>query len=523
MTNIRRIYAYLMTFAGLTLVAVAAANLGQTLIYALLQLPQMTNAGAIRDSIAQYAAAALVGLPLWLVHWMWIGRTTSRDPAERASALRRLFLYAVLAGSMLVLAISLRDALEAMFDVLLGVNLGQPAAQAILGPLPFALTGALVWIGHWRVLSGDRVQVGEADASATLRRWYLFGLAFIGAIGLLTGLAGFVEGLWRGLSTPGVPFAAALPAPAATALVSLGVWLMHWQVLPSRLPEPAQTDDGTSVLRTVYLFLTLGVAVVGTLFGASQLLYYAVGRLLGVESPGGVGGDLLQAAAGPASTLLVYGGAWAYQRAAVQAEARAFAEAPRQAGVRRLYTYLVALAGLSVLAIGVAGLLWTLADIFVAGTNGTTWREQVALFATLAIVGLPVWLMHWRASATVSAADAHSLARRLYLYVSLIGAVLALIAAVAAALYRLLSVALGASFNTSVALDLTHAIAVAIVAGAVAVYHWRVIRSDSARSPADEPARAPRHATVRIEADDEASLTRALDALRATGVRVSVR
>ena len=98
MTSIRRIYAYLMTFAGLTLVAVAAANLGQTLLYALLQLPQATNSGAIRDSVAQYAAAALVGLPLWLVHWTWIRRTTARDPAERASALRRLFLYAVLTG-----------------------------------------------------------------------------------------------------------------------------------------------------------------------------------------------------------------------------------------------------------------------------------------------------------------------------------------------------------------------------------------------------------------------------------------
>ena len=523
MTSIRRIYAYLMTFAGLTLVAVAAANLAQTLIYALLQPPQATNAGAIRDSVAQYAAAALVGLPLWLVHWTWIRRTTARDPAERASALRRLFLYAVVAGCMLVLAGSLRDALTGTFELVVGVNQGLPLARAILGPLPFALTGAVVWLGHWRVLNGDRVLVGETGASATLRRWYLFGLAFVGAIGLLTGLAGFVEGLWRGLSTPGVPFAATLPAPAATALVSLGVWLVHWRVLPSRLPAAAHTEDGVSVLRAVYLFLLLGVAVVGTLFGASQLLYYAVARALGVDQPGGLGGNLLQAAAGPASALLVYGAAWAYQRAAVQAQARAFAEAPRQAGVRRLYTYLVALAGLAVLAIGVAGLLWTLADIFVAGTNATTWREQVALFATLAIVGLPVWLIHWRASVAVSAAEAHSLARRLYLYVSLIVAVLALIGAVGATLYRLINVALGASFDTSVALDVTHAIAVAVVAGTVAVYHWRVIRADSARGPADVPANAPRRATVRIEADDEASLSRALDALRAIGVRVSLR
>ena len=412
--------------------------------------------------------------------------------------------------------------------MLLGVNTGQPAALSMLRPLPFAATAVVVWFAHWRVLETDRRLVGETGGSATLRRWYMFGLAFVGVIGLLMGLSGFLEALWRGLSTPGVPFGPALSAPAATALVSLGVWLAHWRVLPSRLPPLAVAEDGTSVLRAVYLFLTLSVAVVGTLFGASQLLYYAVGRLLGVERPGGVGGDLLQAAAGPASVVLVYGAAWAYQRVAVQDQARAFAEAPRQAGVRRLYTYLVALAGLGVLVVGVAGLLWTLADVFVSGTNGSAWREQVALFATLAIVGLPVWVIHWRAS--VDAAEAHSLARRLYLYVSLIGAVLALIAAAAAVLYRLITVALGASLGTSVVLDLTHAVAVAAVASTVAVYHWRIIRSDSARGvPAfredfpDTAGSAPRQATVHIEADDDASLARALEALRATGVRVTVR
>jgi hypothetical protein len=262
------------------------------------------------------------------------------------------------------------------------------------------------------------------------------------------------------------------------------------------------------------------VAVAATLVAASQVLYYVVARLLGVEQPGGAESNVLQAAAGPGSVALVYGAAWAYQRVAIREQARAFAEAPRQAGVRRLYTYLVALAGLSVLVVGVAGLLWTLADAVVAGARD--WREQVALFGTLAIVGLPVWVVHWHAA--VDSSEAHSLARRLYLYVSLIGAVLALIASAAAALYRLINVALGASFDTSVILDLTHALAVAAVASIVAGYHWRIIRADSARGAAAAAASQPAatQATVRIEAADAESLARALEALRATGVRVSV-
>src|SRR5262249_57937990 len=125
----------------------------------------------------------------------------------------------------------------------------------------------------------------------------------------------------------------------------------------------AGRGEGTAVLRSVYLFLALAVAVVGSLFGVSQLLYYAVGRLLGVDRPGGVGGDLLQAAAGPASVAIVYGAAWAYQRVAVRRQAAAYAEAPRQAGIRRLYTYLVRLVSLAGLAAGVAGLLWALGDL----------------------------------------------------------------------------------------------------------------------------------------------------------------
>src|SRR5437660_446817 len=145
----------------------------------------------------------------------------------------------------------------------------------------------------------------------------------------------------------------------------------------------AQASAGRAVLRSVYLFLALAVGVLGTLGGFSQLLYYAVGRLLGVDHPGGVGGDLLQAAAGPASIALVYGAAWGYHRHTLRRQEAAFSEAPRQAGIRRLYTYLVSLLALAVLATGVAGLLWTLGDMLLnapVATLGDGWRGQVALF-----------------------------------------------------------------------------------------------------------------------------------------------
>jgi hypothetical protein len=276
----------------------------------------------------------------------------------------------------------------------------------------------------------------------------------------------------------------------------------------------------------VYLFLGLSVAVVGSLFGASQLLYYAVGRVLGVERPGGIGGDLLQAAAGPASIVVVYGVAWAYQREAVRRQAAATHEAPRQAGIRRLYTYIVALVGLAVLAGGAAGLLWTLGDVIFnpAALNGDFWRERVALFATLTVVGLPVWLSHWR-SRPAAAGEASSLARRLYLYLSLIVAVLVLIGSVAATLYKLIGLALGASWASDVAADLAHAVAVASTAALIAGYHWRALRADARTAQPDvavSESDVPAPLVVTIQARDGAMLNRALSALRSTGVEVTV-
>jgi hypothetical protein len=246
-----------------------------------------------------------------------------------------------------------------------------------------------------------------------------------------------------------------------------------------------------------------------------------------------VGGDLLSAAAGPASAAIVYGVAWAYQRQAVRRQATAFVEAPRQAGIRRLYTYVIALVALAVLTSGVAGLLWTLCDFLFApgATTGDFWRERVALFATLALVGLPVWVLHWHPTAG-TADEAHSLARRLYVYLSLIAAMLTVIAAMAGVVYRLLGLVLGGSFGQDVATDLAHAIALASVAALVAVYHWRALRADArvaeplhveapvAVSP--ERARVAATALVEIHAADAESLGRALATLRDSGMEIRV-
>lgn len=530
MTTIRRTYAYLLAFVGLAVLAQGVASLGQLLVDVLLDPARANDAQSVRNSVALFGSMSLVGLPVWLLHWLWIEHKVRDDTSERTSALRRLYLYVVLAGAMVVLALSVHDSLSNLILALTGQSSIRPRLDTIVRDLPFAVVALVGWFAHWRIAARDRALAGEDGRSATLRRWYIYGAAFVGWVTLLAGTASLLQTLWELLvSASTYRTAAGLSGPISATLIGGAVWVWHWALLPER------RDDGVATLHSVYLFLALSVAVVGALFGASQLLYYAVGRALDVEHPGGVGGDLLQAAAGPASLAIIYGIGWAYQRQALRRQAGAFAEAPRQAGIRRLYTYLVALVALWVLATGLAGLLWTLADLLLAAPvafTGDGWRGNVALFSTLVIVGLPVWALHWQ-SVVSSEAEVRSLARRLYVYLSLIGATLSLITGAAWALYRILSLLLGEASSVSVLTDLSHALAIAIVAAAVAGYHWRVLRSDLHRqlpSSVSVPVSVsvegetptPAQVTVQLRAADAATLERALSTLRASGVDVSV-
>jgi uncharacterized protein DUF5671 len=512
MTAIRRIYLYLLALAGLAMWSAAAAGLAQLVLRVLAgQLPG-GQPDYVRDTVSLDGAAVLVGLPVWLLHWYWIQRSASHDERERASALRRLYMYLVLGGAMLVLAVALNSSLLNLF--------ADPTdAWSVVEPLPFAVMAALVWIGHWRIADSDRRAVGESGGSATLRRWYLYGFGFIGFVMLLNGAQGVLEALWRAVSMPGPVASALVPHSAAVTLIGLGLWLLHGTLAPRWLPEPVREDAAHSVLRSVFVFLALAVVVVATLSGASQLLYYALARALGVSQPGGVGGNLLQAAAEPATIVLTYGAAWAYQRQVVRSQAAALEDASQKAGVARLYRYLVVLVSLGVLAAGVAGVLWAMADLLIIRDFAA---DQVALFATMAIVGLPVWLLHWRPRPS-SAAETQSLARRLAVYLTLIAASLTLVGAAAALVYRLIGLLLGGDFATEIGLDLAHALAVSVVAALVAAYHWRILRQDARTSAANAEADHSVRSIVEIRAADAQAMAAALEALRATGVSVKVR
>jgi hypothetical protein len=102
-----------------------------------------------------------------------------------------------------------------------------------------------------------------------------------------------------------------------------------------------------------------------------------------------------------------------------------------------------------------------------------------------------MWVTHWRQSPDL--AERYTLSRRLYLYATLLGSVLAALISGAIFVYRLLALLLGTSDAAGGApvVDMGRAMSVILVAAAIGLYHWRVLRADSAARPAASPAGIP--------------------------------
>jgi hypothetical protein len=274
--------------------------------------------------------------------------------------------------------------------------------------------------------------------------------------------------------------------------------LLMWGFHARTIARDHVADDRHSTLRALQGFVAVAISIGTALFGASLILYYGLAKALGVDHPGGVAIADLAAVATPGSLLLVYGIAWLLVRRRLARDARA-QEGERQAGLRRLYTNLVALVSLGAAAFGAAALLWALAEQLEAPIIGVTardWKDPVSLGLTILLVGAAVWLAHWRPAPW--AEDRQALSRRLYVWAVLLASVLVLLGGGVGMLYALLKQVFSA--NPKLAdpsnLDFGHYLAVIVVAATAGLYHWRVLRADAAARP---PKVAPAPAVAALE------------------------
>jgi uncharacterized protein DUF5671 len=481
---LRRLYLYLVSAAALTMLAIGLIFVGGTILLFVLNDP---SADSTRGMLAVFTAMTVVALPVWAVHFWFARRFALRDPFERASAIRRLYLYwtcfvtAVVA--MYTLAVLLQQVLQPVLD-------NQTTSAVTAGQLGWAtFVLVVIFAFHFRIAATDRAAVGEEGASSTLRRWYMYAALLIGLLTMLAGAAMLLQLGWTKLIVGSVDKYTYLSSSAGVAVAGAVLWGFHARVIATN----HLVEDRHSTLRTLQGFIAVAVSIATALVAASQILYYVLARVLGVSNPGGAGDNVLAAAAGPGSLLLVYGVAWFLIQRRLARDAGT-QEADRQAGVRRLYINLAALVSLAAWTIGAGGLLWTVAEQLEApiiGIQAHDWKDPVSLFVTLLVVGAAVWLTHWRQAPW--AADRQSLGRKLYVWAAMLGSILVVLGGGVGMINALTQQLFSAhpKLNDPSNLDFGHYLAVIVVAAGVAIYHWRVLRADAAARPARTAAAPP--------------------------------
>jgi hypothetical protein len=518
----RRVYLYGIAFATVWMLVNGLAGLLDVALQALVESAVGPSATIVtsnlRDRVSFDGALTGLGLVTWVIHWGLAARALRRAPVDEArSPLRKVYLYGFVLVGGLVLAYQLHRLLADVFGLIYGiVSAGDVAGGDVVSPLSMLLVVGVFWIYHLRVARRDQAIAAEIGAAATVRRWCSYILALVGLLMLLFGAAGLVERLIE-LAMPidgnavdsGRWLAFDLSGRIARVVTGLIVWLGAWTWTSRLFAQTGHPDrERDSVLRKVYLYAVLLIAVSWTVWNVAQALYVVLRSVLIPSQSGAlwrtVQGDL----GGMVANLAVFGIAWAYHARVVKREADAAPEQRRQAAIRWIYGYIVALVGGITFGIGFGGTLATLLDLL-AQTGSTSdpnwWAERLSLYGTMILVGLPVWLIPWfRLQGEVVASVARrSLARRIYLFVVLGITVLTLLGSGAFTLYQLFRAALGEPWTASNTGDLIDAASAAIIAALMLAYHLRVFQRDAALARQDA-ATVPAVPTPLVAPEDSA-------------------
>ena len=223
--------------------------------------------------------------------------------------------------------------------------------------------------------------------------------------------------------------------------------------------------------------------------GLNQLLVWAFGLNTGagLNETGSL--PLWYLVLVPPIAALPAGLAWWWHRR------RAFSEAPDgPAGFSavRIAGYLVALVGLTALAVGIAESLSTVFGEWFAASPVSRyyptdyWKWEIAASGALSIIGLALWVWPWLFAENRRAAhsperlvEIRSSSRAWYLYVAAGASVLVGAVALSWVLYRYLRLGFGLD-ETSLGSEVSGVIAALLVSAALLAYHGWVLRSDRA-------------------------------------------
>jgi hypothetical protein len=480
MKSIRRLYFYLVALISIEVVLWGLVGLLRSIV------DETISGGA--DALAQALALILVGVPIFLIHWLWAQRSSARDEEEKTATIRAAFFYAILLGTLIPVAQNLLSFFDRSLVQVTGIGVERAfrgfSEQTLADNLIAIIMNGIVAVYFWNILRSEWATLSDRENFTEVRRlyryiWMLYGLLLtvFGAqqiLRFLLYIPGDVLGdLGREVAVNGI----------ALLLVGTPIWAYSLRVIQGSLDEPAEM--GSTLRLGILYLLTLG-GVITVITTAFLVINTILGVLLGQEISSN---EFIREVGGPISIGVPLGLVWAYYGYWLNRHIAAVGDRVRQAAMKRLYNYVLSLIGLVVAFTGVTSLFRFIIDMLIGPGMLLTDTTRGTLAASIAsiLVGLPLWLMMWRPmqaeALTQSELGDHarrSVLRKTYLYLVLFVSVIGGMATAVGLVYQLIRVVLsgdtGSDFVNTV-LNLTQLL---FLFGVVLVYHLNVLRKDCA-------------------------------------------
>ena len=521
MKSIRRLYFYLVAFISIEVVVWGLIGLLRSIV------DQTVSGGA--DALAQTLAWILVGVPIFLVHWLWAQRVSAREDDEKEATLRAVFLYAILLGTLIPVIQNFLAFIDRSFVQVVGLGVGRAFAsfrdQTIADNLIAIVMNLVVAAYFWNVLRSEWTTLKDKENFSEVRRlyryiWMLYGLLMT-VFGMqqilryLIYIPGDVLGeMGREVVVNGI----------ALLLVGTPVWFYSWRIIQDSLADPAEM--GSNLRLGILYILALG-GVITVVTTAAMTVNIIATRIFGADWTKQY---FIQQIGGPISVGVPLGMVWAYYGHWLNRHIEAIGDKVRQAGMKRLYTYILAFIGLVVSFIGVQTLLSFIIDMSTskAFLLGNANRSSLATAVSSLVVGLPLWLLTWRPmqaeALTQSELGDHarrSILRKTYLYLALFASVIGGMIAAVGLVYQLIRVVLTGDADSYFVNDLLNTIQLLFLFVVVLIYHWNVLRADGA-SMADTLAEKQGAFSVLIVDSGDGVVDAVKAALMKLGAKVQV-
>jgi hypothetical protein len=488
MRTIRRLYFYAVALISLEVVVWGLIGLLRSIFSS-----RLVNTA---DVLAQALALVLVGVPIFLFHWLWTQRAAAKDEEERTASLRAIFFYAVLIGTLVPVV---QNLLAFVNRVALGIS-NVPASRALLGGfqtwqdnLIAIFINGIVGFYFYTTLRAEWKSLPEVENFADVRRlyrylWLLYGLLMVvyGAQQILryifyipvpTHLLGEVgrEMFVNGLSL---------------LLVGTPLWVYTWRICQealsvSSLEEAPAERESNLRLGVLYLLSLGGVITVLSAGGAllDVILRWAFGEAM-------QGYEFIQQVGGPVSLGVPLAMVWAYYGRWLEHQIQLDEDGTRRAGKKRIYYYILSALGLGAAFIGVALVFSFVIDLLTSNAFwGDSLRSRLAAAISTLTVGLPLWLLTWRPMQADALAEGdageharRSIIRRTYLYLALFAGVIGGMVSAVALVYQLVNALLSGDPPADFLPSLLNAAQLLALFAVLLVYHLNSMRRDSAQT-----------------------------------------